>query len=301
VACGGDLGWDEGAFFDDGKADGFAGTFEGVSFTIDEARATLDFANRAPRDVLDEHAGIGARAAQNIADARPLPTVRALADVPTVGPATLARLKSFAPGWVKANPPEPSCGTGGRFDGEAFSAAEECKALDVANTAGYLQLAPLPGYGRRVLYDRRPWLRLADVAATYGVGPETMKALRLIALEWVVGASGMLDTVAHLVRVGPAGDGARAPQVTIERGRILSRVAGTPCAWLADADQEGEWPRIQLCAPTNLAGSEQVFDRALAARVVVRVRAAYRVRENGGRYLQGYASDFVRPTAVPLR
>lgn len=299
-ACGGPIADSESAAgFDDGKADGFAGSFEGVSFTVEQAVLTLDLANRAPRDVLDEQCGVGARAAQGIVDARPLGTIAALAKVPHVGTATLWRLRECAPRWVAANAGAPVCGGGGTFDGVPFSPEQECRALDVVNTAGYLQLASLPAYARRVVYDRRPWRSLSDVARTWGVGAETMKALRSIAAEWVIGRSGVKDTVEHLLRVPPATDDGSAPVVTIDRGRVLGRVAGTPCVWLGDAEGAPHL-RLQLCGNPREAALSDLFARALESGRVVRVRAAYRQRENGGRYLQGYGTDFLKITDEPL-
>jgi DNA uptake protein ComE-like DNA-binding protein len=293
VGCGGpDSDWDEGLFFDDGKADGFSGTFEGVTFTNQEAVAVLDFANRAPRDVIDEQAGLGSRAAQSIVDARPIGTMARLAAVANVGPAALSKLKAYAPRWVSGNEPAQSCGLGGRFDGVAFTATEECRALDLMNTAGYLQLASIPGYARRVIYDRRPWKSLADLAATQGVGAEAMRALRVQASEWLPGRSGVLDTVAGLLRNPPPLEDGRPPQVTIDRGRLLSRVSGTVCVWLSDASQQTA--RIQLCPSERKPAIEALFTRAINERAVVRVRAAYRIRDNGGRYLQGSGTDFVQ-------
>jgi hypothetical protein len=293
VGCGGpDSEWDEGLFFDDGKADGFSGTFEGVTFTNQEAVITLDFANRAPRDVIDEQAGLGSRAAQSIVDARPIATMAQLAAVPNIGPASLSRLKAFAPRWVEGHEPAQSCGRGGRFDGVDFTAEQECRALDLMNTAGYLQLATIPGYARRVIYDRRPWKSVADLAATQNVGADSMRALRTLASEWLPGRSGVLDTVAGLLSNPPPLENGRPPQVTIDRGRLLSRVSGTLCVWLADAGQETA--RIQLCPSQRQDSVEALFTRAINEGAVVRVRAAYRTRENGGRYLHGYGTDFVQ-------
>jgi hypothetical protein len=304
VGCGAgsaDLGESLGAAFDDGLADGLSGTVKGVSFTLEEGLTTLSLANYASREVLDDDAGIEARAATNIVAARPINTLAALASISLVGPTAIGKLKLFAPQWVAGRPTDRSCGLGGRFDGVFFTAAEECRALDAANAAGYLQLGLIDGGARRAIYDRRPWRSLREVAASSGVGEGAMKALLAISRNWVEGQSGAPDTVSFLVRTKPRTDAAgRAPQVTIDRAAFLSRVAGTPCVWIADVDAStAAQQRVQLCVSADSVEGDAQLRRALSARSVVRVRATFRLRDNGVPYLQA-SGDFVRITNEPL-
>lgn len=287
--------------FDASKADAAAVAVKGVAFSAGEATATLSLVNDAALEVLALDAGVGTRAASNIVGARPIASVVALAAIPYVGPATLVRLKQFAVNWRGGEPGAPECGAGGRFDDVSFSSAEECRALDIANSAGFLQLAGLDPTARRTIYDGRPWKNLRAVAAAAGVGKATMNSLRALAAEWAIGQSGSLDTVDLLVRMRPLGPSGRAPQVSIDRGRIAGRVAGTPCLWLTDARSDGlVGPRIQLCAQASTASVESLFRQALVCGKVVRARATFRVRSNGTPYLLAYASDFLRITTEAL-
>ncbi|MBX3249384.1 MAG: hypothetical protein KF901_19565 [Myxococcales bacterium] len=79
--------------------DELLGVFDGVSFTLGEADATLIVANLATQAQI-QSAGLTVRAAENVLAARPLASIPALASVPWVGPASLERLRDFA----RANP-----------------------------------------------------------------------------------------------------------------------------------------------------------------------------------------------------
>jgi hypothetical protein len=68
------------------------GTFDGVVFTVSEARAAVDLANQATETELRGEVGLDARAARNIIAARPVPAMSALAAVPYVGPAMMGRI-----------------------------------------------------------------------------------------------------------------------------------------------------------------------------------------------------------------
>jgi hypothetical protein len=68
------------------------GTFDGVAFTVSEARAAVDLANQATEAELRGEVGLDSRAARNIIAARPVPAMSALAAVPYVGPAMMGRI-----------------------------------------------------------------------------------------------------------------------------------------------------------------------------------------------------------------
>jgi hypothetical protein len=75
------------------------GTYDGVSFSAEEAAVVLEIANEASYDELDAGVGLDADAAGNIVDARPIPDMAALADVPQVGASSLERLKDYVTEW----------------------------------------------------------------------------------------------------------------------------------------------------------------------------------------------------------
>lgn len=71
------------------------GTYDGVSFTVDEAAATVALANSATLTELDEVIGLDRRAADNIVAERPILTMADLAEIPYVGGSALLKLKNF--------------------------------------------------------------------------------------------------------------------------------------------------------------------------------------------------------------
>jgi hypothetical protein len=75
---------------------------EGVLLTDAEAAAVLAAVNQAGQDELDHEARLDARAARNLVAARPIADLAALAAVPYVGPATVERLRRWAPTWSPA-------------------------------------------------------------------------------------------------------------------------------------------------------------------------------------------------------
>lgn len=68
------------------------GNFDGVAFTVSEARAAVDLANQATEAALRGEVGLDSRAARNVIAARPVPNMSALAAVPYVGPAMMGRI-----------------------------------------------------------------------------------------------------------------------------------------------------------------------------------------------------------------
>ena len=82
--------------------DSLAGTWEGVTFTEDEAASTLELSNTAGINYLDHDLGLDARAADSIKAARPITSIDALAGLYYVGPSALNTLRDAAIG-------EPDC------------------------------------------------------------------------------------------------------------------------------------------------------------------------------------------------
>ncbi len=71
------------------------GTFEGVTFTDDQAVATLELANNGSFELLDDTVPLNVRAAQSIVAHRPLATIDELGALYWVGPSALTRLRDF--------------------------------------------------------------------------------------------------------------------------------------------------------------------------------------------------------------
>jgi hypothetical protein len=69
------------------------GTYDGVTFSVEEAYATVDFINRVDHDVLDFELGLDARAVRSIVEARPVDTVQELAGLYYVGKSALNVLR----------------------------------------------------------------------------------------------------------------------------------------------------------------------------------------------------------------
>jgi DNA uptake protein ComE-like DNA-binding protein len=84
------------------KGSDVLGVWDGVTFTVDEAAATVKYANAAAAAAL-QTAGVTATTAKAIIAARPFPTVAKLAAVSGVGTATLDKIKHAA----TAGAPQP--------------------------------------------------------------------------------------------------------------------------------------------------------------------------------------------------
>ena len=77
-------------------AEDILGIYDGVSFTVDQADATLALTNSLTIDELDHDLGLHARAAESIALAQPIATVDELSRLYYVGRSTLTELKALA-------------------------------------------------------------------------------------------------------------------------------------------------------------------------------------------------------------
>ena len=72
------------------------GTFDGVTFTVDEAEATLDLVNTASLDYLDYDLGLDIRAVNSIDEAGEIDSLATLAGLYYVGKTALTTLKEDA-------------------------------------------------------------------------------------------------------------------------------------------------------------------------------------------------------------
>jgi len=77
-------------------AEDILGIYDGVSFTVDQAAATLELANSLTLDELDYDLGLHARAAESIALAQPIATIDELSRLYYVGRSALTELKDVA-------------------------------------------------------------------------------------------------------------------------------------------------------------------------------------------------------------
>lgn len=82
--------------------DDVLGTWDGVTFTVAEAEATVELANTGGAGWLDDEIGLNSRAVDSIVAARPIQTVAELASLYYVGNSALTDLKEAAAG-------EPAC------------------------------------------------------------------------------------------------------------------------------------------------------------------------------------------------
>lgn len=149
---------------------------EGVEFTAVENASVLWGVNGALLEELDVDAGLSSTAAQSIVANAPFATMDQLAAAPYVGKATLLALRNYSPVWADIS------ALAGTFDGVAFDGRQAADALEVANHATFEALTAAGVYstGARAIVDNRPYEDLAEVAATSGVGPSTMSALKFL-------------------------------------------------------------------------------------------------------------------------
>jgi DNA uptake protein ComE-like DNA-binding protein len=147
---------------------------EGVEFTAVEHASVLWGVNGTTFEELDLDAALSSTAAQSIIDNAPYASIEELAAAPHVGKATLLALRGYSPVWSDIS------ALAGTFDGVTFDGREAADALEHANHATYEQLTQSAVYasGAKALVNNRPFEDMAEVAATTGVGPSTMSALK---------------------------------------------------------------------------------------------------------------------------
>ena len=154
----------------------------GVTFTSAEVTTVLEMANDATQTQLDKDISLHSTAAKNIVAARPINTMAELDSVSYVGATALKALRAYVSKWTAAG----GTTTGGTHDLVTFTAAEEKTALEIANKATDLQLKTggVTTSPRKKILAGRTWASLSALAATSGIGPSTMKALRSMASSW---------------------------------------------------------------------------------------------------------------------
>lgn len=149
---------------------------EGVEFTAVEHASVLWGVNGATYAELDIDAALTSTAAQSIIDNAPYASIEELAAAPHVGKATLLAIRGYSPVWSDIS------ALAGTFDGVAFDGREAAEALEHANHATYEELTHNAVYasGAKALVNNRPFEDMAEVAATSGVGPSTISALKFM-------------------------------------------------------------------------------------------------------------------------
>lgn len=76
------------------------GVYDSVAFTVFEAFEVLELANYGTERALDVAVHLDRRAVKSILDARPIQSVRDLAELPYVGRSALTMLKRYAPNFI---------------------------------------------------------------------------------------------------------------------------------------------------------------------------------------------------------
>jgi len=162
---------------------------EGVLFRGWEAEAVVwGVANTALAE-LDGAVGLDARAARNLVDGVPYPTVTEMGAVGYVGGSALGLLRAYAPLWWErirgGVGPDPSV----TVDGVTFDLRTSHVALEIANLATEHELVAhgMWSTGAARMVAGRPYVDLVAVGAVSGVGNATMGALHDYATsgEWV--------------------------------------------------------------------------------------------------------------------
>lgn len=74
------------------------------------------------------------------------------------------------------------------FDGVSFTTQEVTKALDIANNANETQLSEggVTTAARNTIINNRPWSQFSLVAATSGIGPATIQAIKDMTEAWTI-------------------------------------------------------------------------------------------------------------------
>ena len=164
-------------------------TVEGVAFAGWQSQAVVWGVNGADAATLD--ALLDRRAVSALIAARPFTSVAAMGPVAYVGSAALKALRGQAPLWWSALGSSGAASLAGSIDGVSFDEATAATALEIANqaTAEQLTAHAITSAAAAHLLAARPYASLAQVAATSGVGPATMTALRTYAQSGAWGAA----------------------------------------------------------------------------------------------------------------
>ncbi len=197
----------------------------GVTFTAAEVTTTLEMANDATLTQLDKEIGLTSTAAKNIVAARPINSMADLDGVKYVGAAALKALRAYVAKWTAAG----GTTTGGTHDLVTFTAAEEKTALEIANKATDLQLKTggVTTSPRKKILAGRPWASLSSLAATSGIGPSTMKALRGMVASW----AGAVTPPASLTITTLAAEAAGSGTASQYYGEVVSVARAVVTTW----------------------------------------------------------------------
>jgi len=124
------------------EGDDVLGTYEGVTFTVNEAQAVLEVANLSSYTILDDEVPLDRRAVDGIFEGRPFVTVLSLSHATFVGTSALTLLKAFA------------AGNSGAPLGEACAADGDCQTGLFCNN---------------ITFDAEPTVgRCADASGPFG-------------------------------------------------------------------------------------------------------------------------------------
>lgn len=125
-----------------------------------------------------------------------------------------------APGGVACD------GSGGTYDGVAFTQAQECAAARFMNLARWSQMGLVSDAGRRLAYDGSPsgtlgqrlstWTNVAAFSSMNGVGRTAVQSIKDASAAWVEDSDGRFDTVALTWRNRAALGAAQAP-ISLDR------------------------------------------------------------------------------------
>tara|TARA_R110002096_G_scaffold433887_3_gene653841 strand:+ start:49990 stop:51447 length:1458 start_codon:yes stop_codon:yes gene_type:complete len=171
---------------DDGE--GVAGEYDGVAFSLAEAKGVLAIANGASFEILDIDVGLDARAAQAIVSSRPFiastlgANMQELAAASYVGGSALQRLKNFVTPW------ESCAAESTTLKGTEYSSLDAHDALDMLNQAPQDVLTSISGIGP-VIAERinfaRPYEELSQLAGVAGIGPSIAQNIQEeLGLRW---------------------------------------------------------------------------------------------------------------------
>ncbi|MBX7102125.1 MAG: hypothetical protein K1X89_30700 [Myxococcaceae bacterium] len=211
-----------------------------VSFAPDEQVNLMAEANRID---LSASTGINFEAGRLLFAGRPYTSFAQVMKIDAIGNEDYRALRA----WAKAHPAHPptgpagSCnGQGGTYDGVAFTAAEECHAVEFLNLARFSEMAPLTAAARDLAYRSNPegtwtlgtrfsrWVNLKDFSSRPNIGATALRGIKTAAAAWTKhGLS--YDTVASTYANRVALDGV---------GVWLDKVYVTK---LFPAEQDGTW------------------------------------------------------------
>jgi Helix-hairpin-helix motif len=157
--------------------DGLADDYDGVSFSLDEARGVLAIANGASFENLDVDFGLDSRAATAIVAGRPFAaattgaSMQELSAASYVGGSALQHLKSQAGAWAAC------ADASATVRGVAFSSLDAHDTLDLLNQAPIDVLTRISGIGPVIagrIDAARPFEDLAHLGDISGIGPSVV-------------------------------------------------------------------------------------------------------------------------------